>query len=114
MPRIDDADDGPVDVDALRDVLAELLRDGDTEALAELARAIVDALGRAGGVGTGIRGLAGQPTWSAYQSLRMLSPETLLARILADLRGAGRRGRQLRRARCCAARSATASPRSAR
>jgi uncharacterized protein with von Willebrand factor type A (vWA) domain len=87
VPRIDDADDGPVDVDALRDVLAELLRDGDTDALEELARAIVDALGRAGGVGTGIRGLAGQPTWSAYQSLRMLSPETLLAQILADLRG---------------------------
>ncbi len=87
VPRIDDADGGPVDVDALRDLLAELLRDGDTEALAELARAIVDALGRAGGVGSGIRGLAGQPTWSAYQSLRMLSPETLLARILADLRG---------------------------
>ena len=87
VPRIDDADDGPVDVDALRDVLAELLRDGDTEALEELARAIVDALGRAGGVGSGIRGLAGQPTWSAYQSLRMLSPETLLARIMADLRG---------------------------
>ena len=42
--------------------------------------------GRAGS-GSGIRGLAGQPTWSAYQSLRMLSPETLLARILADLRG---------------------------
>ena len=87
VPRIDDAEDGPVDVDALRDVLAELLRDGDTEALEELARAVVDALGRAGGVGTGIRGLAGQPTWSAYQSLRMLSPETLLAQILADLRG---------------------------
>jgi uncharacterized protein with von Willebrand factor type A (vWA) domain len=57
--------------------------------LEELARAIVDALGRSGGVGSGIRGLAGQPTWSAYQSLRMLSPETLLAQILADLRGPG-------------------------
>jgi uncharacterized protein with von Willebrand factor type A (vWA) domain len=87
VPRVDDAEDGPVDVDALRDILAELLRDGDTEALAELARAIVDALGRSGGAGTGIRGASGQPSWSAYQALRMLSPETLLARIMADLRG---------------------------
>ena len=30
VPRLDDADDGPVDIDALRDVLADLLRDGDT------------------------------------------------------------------------------------
>ena len=87
VPRLDDADEGPVDIDALRDVLADLLRDGDTAALTELARAIVDALGRAGAAGTGIRGANGQPSWSAYQALRMLSPETLLARIMADLRG---------------------------
>lgn len=87
VPRLADADEGPVDIDALRDVLAELLRDGDTAALAELARAVVDALGRAGAAGTGIRGVNGQPSWSAYQTLRMLSPETLLARIMADLRG---------------------------
>jgi uncharacterized protein with von Willebrand factor type A (vWA) domain len=87
VPRLDDADEGPVDIDALRDVLADLLRDGDTAALTELARAIVDALGRAGAAGTGIRGVNGQPSWSAYQALRMLSPETLLARIMAELRG---------------------------
>lgn len=85
VPRVDDADDGPVDVDALRDVLADLLRDGDLDALAELARAVVDALGRSGAAGTGIRGAGGQPSWSAYQALRMLSPETLLARIMNDL-----------------------------
>ncbi len=87
VPRVDDADEGPVDIDALRDILAELLRDGDTAALAELARAVVDALGRAGAAGTGIRGVNGQPSWSAYQALRMLSPETLLARIMGELRG---------------------------
>lgn len=86
VPRVDDSEDGPVDVDALRDVLADLLRDGDAAALAELARAAVDALGRSGAAGTGIRGDGGQPTWSAYQALRMLSPETLLARIMDDLR----------------------------
>ncbi len=87
VPRLADTDDGPVDIDALRDVLAELLRDGDTAALAELARAVVDALGRAGAAGAGIRGANGQPSWSGYQALRMLSPETLLAGIVADLRG---------------------------
>ena len=87
VPRVDDTDDGPVDIDALRDILADILRDGDTAALEELARAIVDALGRSGGAGTGIRGVSGQPNWSSYQALRMLSPETLLARILNDLRG---------------------------
>lgn len=91
VPRVDDGPDGstgdgPVDVDALRDVLADLLRDGDLDALAELARAVVDAIGTSGAAGTGIRGAGGQPGWSAYQALRLLSPETLLARILADLR----------------------------
>jgi uncharacterized protein with von Willebrand factor type A (vWA) domain len=80
VPRVDDAEGGPVDVDALRDILADLLRDGDTAALAELARAVVDALGRSGA--------GGRPSWSAYQALRTLSPETLLARILADLQDA--------------------------
>lgn len=88
VPRIgdEDATDGPVDVDALRDVLADLLRSGDTDALTELARAVVDALGNSGAAGTGIRGTGGQPSWSAYQALRTLSPETLLSRIMHDLR----------------------------
>jgi uncharacterized protein with von Willebrand factor type A (vWA) domain len=89
VPRLNDNAHGPVDIDALRDVLADLLRDGDTAALADLARAAVDALGRSGAAGTGIRGDGGQPSWSAYQALRVLSPETLLARILDQLR-AGR------------------------
>jgi uncharacterized protein with von Willebrand factor type A (vWA) domain len=80
--------DGEVDLDALRDILADLLRDGDDAALGELARAVVDALGQAGGQGQSGSG-AGQGwpprNWSAYQVLRQVSPETLLARILADL-----------------------------
>ncbi|HEX4357268.1 MAG TPA: VWA domain-containing protein [Pseudonocardia sp.] len=80
--------DGEVDLDALRDILADLLRDGDDAALRELARAIVDALGQAGGGqggnGPGQQG-QGPKNWSAYQVLRQLSPETLLARILSDL-----------------------------
>jgi uncharacterized protein with von Willebrand factor type A (vWA) domain len=85
VPRVDDAEDGPVDIDALRDILADLLRDGDSAALAEFARAVVDALGRSGAAGTGVQGAGAQPSWSAYQALRMLSPETLLARVMADL-----------------------------
>ncbi len=92
VPRVGDengdAADGPVDIDALRDILADLLRDGDDKALQELARAVVDALGNSGGAGQGIRGAGGQPSWSAYQALRMLSPETLLARIMDDLKSA--------------------------
>src|SRR5882757_7945018 len=81
--------DGAVDLEALRDILADLLRDGDDAALRELARAVVDALGQAGGSGQGGNGPGqqgqGPRNWSAYQVLRQLSPETLLARILSDL-----------------------------
>jgi hypothetical protein len=90
VPRIEgedpDTPDGPVDVDALREILADLLRDGDTDALRALARAVVDALGQAGASGTGIRGSSAQPSWSAYQALRVISPETLLASIMNGLR----------------------------
>jgi hypothetical protein len=85
-------DDGEVDLDALRELLADLLRDGDDDALRELARAVVDALGQAGGGGrggSGAGGQAGTPNWSAYQVLRQVSPETLLARILGDLLAGG-------------------------
>lgn len=88
VPRVGDDPDGPVDINALRDILADLLRDGDTKALEELARAVVDALGQSGAGGAGIRGAGAQPGWSAYQALRMLAPETLLARIMDDLRAA--------------------------
>ena len=47
---------------------------------------MVDALGNSGAGGTGVRGPGAQPNWSAYQALRLLSPETLLARILDGLR----------------------------
>ena len=93
VPRIGDGSDGEVDLDALRDILADLLRDGDDAALRELARAVVDALGQAGGTpgqgagaSPGEGGQKGPPrNWSAYQVLRQLSPETLLAKILKDL-----------------------------
>ncbi|GAA4560671.1 vWA domain-containing protein [Pseudonocardia xishanensis] len=82
----EDGEPGPVDIDALRDMLADLLRDGDEEKLRELARAAVDALGRSGATGRGVQGQSRNPSWSAYQALRLLSPETLLARIMDALR----------------------------
>ncbi len=102
------AEDGSVDIDALRDLLAQLLADGDTAALSELARAVVDGLGAlgvgkgsgtgsggtgsggtgSGGSGTGQEGQGGTPSgFSSYQALNSVRPETLLARVLADLRG---------------------------
>jgi uncharacterized protein with von Willebrand factor type A (vWA) domain len=91
VPRAetDDGSEGPVDVDALRDLLADLLLAGDEEALRELARAAVDALGTSGASGTGVQGVNQQPSWSAYQALRLMSPETLLARILDGMRQDG-------------------------
>jgi uncharacterized protein len=92
-------DGGSVDVDALRGLLAQLLADGDTAALSELARAVVDGLGAlgvgsgrgsgSGGSGSeGSGGTAGSPSgFSSYQALNAVRPETLLARVLADLRG---------------------------
>ncbi|MCM3847290.1 MULTISPECIES: VWA domain-containing protein [Pseudonocardia] len=92
VPRIDDESGegtGPVDVDALREILADLLRDGDEETLRELARAAVDAIGTSGAAGQGVRGQTAKPNWSAYQALGALSPDTLLARILDGLREEG-------------------------
>ncbi len=90
VPRIDDGEDdggdGPVDVDALREILADLLRDDDEETLRSLARAAVEAMGTAGAAGQGVRGQSARPNWSAYQALNALSPDTLLAQILDGLR----------------------------
>ncbi|MEJ2866922.1 VWA domain-containing protein [Actinomycetospora sp. OC33-EN08] len=87
------SDDGSVDVDALRDLLAQLLTDGDTAALSELARAVVDGLGALGagqgpasGGGGGRDGQGTPAGFSSYQALNRVKPETLLARVLAELR----------------------------
>ncbi len=90
------AEAGSVDIDALRDLLAELLVDGDAAALSELARAVVDGLGglgagrgpgAGGSGGPGKDGAQGPPSgFSSYQALNSVKPETLLARVLAELR----------------------------
>lgn len=75
-------DDGEVDVDAVRQRLAELLADDDAESDGRLERAIaqvVDALGRY----ESTRGEA----YSAYQAMSAVDPQTLIARIAAAMAG---------------------------
>jgi uncharacterized protein len=84
------AGDGlPVDADALRDALRsqllDLLLDGDDDALRRLARDAVTALGAAPGP-------PGRQSWFLYRVLRALSPDTLIADLLAAMLGESSRG----------------------
>jgi len=75
-------DDGNVDIDAIRELLAEFLSDGSPasrELMRVLAAQIAEQLGRYQ-TRTG-------PAYSAYQALREISPDTLLAKILHGLLG---------------------------
>jgi uncharacterized protein with von Willebrand factor type A (vWA) domain len=79
---------GSDDADLAELMRAELLRrllDGDPEALRRLAREAVDRLGR------GAPSPSGQSFFS-YRVLRALSPDTLVAQLLAGLLGDGDRG----------------------
>ncbi|GAA1481013.1 VWA domain-containing protein [Gordonia sinesedis] len=74
--------DGAVDVDALRQMLAELLADDAAESDGRVDRAIaqvVDQLGRY----ESTRGEA----FSAYQAMSVVDPQTLIARIAAAMAG---------------------------
>ena len=79
-------EDRPSTLDELREELAAALTDGDEQALAQLAGLAVDMLGQYGsasGPGGG---------FSAHQTLDRLQPQTLIARVLAAMRGGGARG----------------------
>ncbi|GAA4616285.1 VWA domain-containing protein [Actinoallomurus liliacearum] len=65
------------EVRRLRDELSRLLLEGDDGLLRDFARKAVGAYGRGSGGGGG-----GSP-WFSYQVLRTLSPETLMAGLLA-------------------------------
>lgn len=77
---------GAGDPDALRDLLRQLLLDGDDDALRRFARFAVLAVGRA----------EAQPhrqSWFSYRVLRALNPDTLVSSLLdALLAGADRGG----------------------
>ncbi|WEP00131.1 VWA domain-containing protein [Streptomyces sp. FXJ1.172] len=73
------------DRDELRDRLAEALAAGDQAQMARLAAEAVDGMG-------GYGSSPGSDGFSAYQTLERLRPQTLLARVRADLRGRNGRG----------------------
>jgi uncharacterized protein with von Willebrand factor type A (vWA) domain len=73
-------------LEELREELAAALAAGDEQALSQLAGLAVDMLGQYGsasGPGGG---------FSAHQTLERLQPQTLIARVLAAVRGGGARG----------------------
>ncbi|KDN18936.1 vWA domain-containing protein, partial [Amycolatopsis rifamycinica] len=79
-------EDQPSTLEQLREELAAALADGDQQALSQLAGLAVDMLGQYGsasGPGGG---------FSAHQTLERLQPQTLIARVLAAVRGGGARG----------------------
>ncbi|MEU5493545.1 VWA domain-containing protein [Streptomyces griseofuscus] len=79
-------DAGPSDRESLRDRLTEALAADDRALMAQLAAQAVDGLG-------GYGSSPGSDGWSAYQTLERLRPQTLLARVRADVRaGAGAGG----------------------
>jgi uncharacterized protein with von Willebrand factor type A (vWA) domain len=86
---LDVPDAGGLDERALaelmRDQLLQLLMDGDDEALRRFARMAVDRLGRAAPSPSG-------QSFFSYRVMRALSPDTLVAQLLAGLLAGGQRG----------------------
>ncbi|MGO4202098.1 VWA domain-containing protein [Rhodococcus sp. TAF43] len=79
LPR---SPDGEVDLDALRELLAELLSGDSPEALEQLevlVAQMVDELGRYES--------SNGPSFSAYQALRNVAPDRLIEKILSGLLG---------------------------
>jgi hypothetical protein len=75
----------PPDLDVLREVLKNLLLDGDEDTLRRFARQVVSSLGRADTA-------PGRQSWFTYRVLRSLSPETLMASMLDALLAGKERG----------------------
>ncbi|HEV2889667.1 MAG TPA: VWA domain-containing protein [Frankiaceae bacterium] len=67
----------PTDAEQVRDALARLLLNADDATLRRLARLAVAGLGRADAA-------PGRQSWFSYRVMRALSPDTLIARLLAD------------------------------
>jgi uncharacterized protein len=80
-----DLPDGADLAQLMREELSRLLLDGDEEALRRFAREAVDQLGRTAPSPSG-------QSFFSYRVMRALSPDTLVARLLAGLLGDGERG----------------------
>ncbi len=84
--------DGPDQLADLRDRLAEALASGGERDLVDLAVDAVERFGELPGRGPGLSG------WSAYTTLRRVSPEELVDRVVAGLLARGRTHDEARRA----------------
>ncbi|WP_448612244.1 vWA domain-containing protein [Geodermatophilus sp. URMC 60] len=80
-----DLPDGTDLAQLMREELSRLLLDGDEEALRRFAREAVDQLGRTAPSPSG-------QSFFSYRVMRALSPDTLVARLLAGLLADGERG----------------------
>jgi uncharacterized protein with von Willebrand factor type A (vWA) domain len=86
--ELPDEAQGPMsaeDREALRDLLRDLLLDGDPDDIRRFAQAAVAQLG-------GAQGANGQKSWFAYKVLRALSPDTLMASLLDAMLAGQERG----------------------
>ncbi|MDN3026909.1 VWA domain-containing protein [Streptomyces sp. S.PB5] len=80
--RVGAPESGPADRDELRDRLAAALAANDEAMMARLAIEAVDGFG-------GYGSSPGSVGWSSYQTLDRIRPQTLLARVRADVRARG-------------------------
>src|ERR671921_842649 len=85
MGAIDLLDGEPPDPSVLRDLLRQLLLEGDEDRMRRFARQVVNDLGRADSQ-------PGRQSWFSYRVLRQLSPETLMASLLEALLAGQERG----------------------
>ncbi|NKT45926.1 hypothetical protein GS676_24170, partial [Rhodococcus hoagii] len=81
-PSIPRTPDGEIDFDALQELLAELLSDDSPEALEQLEALVAQMVEDIGRYES-----ANGPSFSAYQALRNVAPDTLLDKILSGLLG---------------------------
>ncbi|WP_432476216.1 vWA domain-containing protein [Nocardioides sp. GXQ0305] len=84
--------DGPAELVDLRDRLADTLASGGESDLADLAVEAVERFGEMPGRAPGLSG------WSAYTTLRRVSPDEVVDRVVAGLLARGRTDDEARRA----------------
>ena len=75
----------PADPRVMRELLKNLLLDGDEEAMRRFVRKVVNDLGRS-------QTAPGRQSWFSYRVLRSLSPETLMASLLEAVLAGQERG----------------------